>query len=50
MFANRVVLFGDHCEIYFNISNYKGTQLKISERPNIDNEIKFYNRKEQSKP
>ena len=27
MFVIRVVLFDDHCKIYFNISDDKGTQL-----------------------
>ena len=31
MFVDRVVLFDNECFIYFNISDDKGTQLKLSE-------------------
>ncbi len=46
LFVNRVVLFDDHCEIYFNVSNDKGTQLKLSEQPDLDKEILFENKKQ----
>ena len=38
MFVNRVVLFDDECYIYFNISDDKGTQLKLSEQPDFEQE------------
>ena len=47
MFVNRVVLFDDHCEIYFNISDDKGTQLKLSEQPDFEQETEFLAKKEQ---
>ena len=49
MFLNRVVLFDDHCDIYFNTNDDKSKQLKIKEQPDLDNEILFEsNKKEQS--
>ena len=49
MFVNRVVLYDDHCEIYFNITNDKSKQLKLSEKPDISQEIEYIeNKKEQS--
>ena len=47
MFINRVVLFDDHCDIYFNISDDKGTQLKLSEQPDFEQETEFLVKKEQ---
>ena len=42
----EVILYDDHCEIYFNISNDKGKQLKLIEQPNLENEIEFDNKKQ----
>ena len=51
MFVNRVVLYDDHCEIYFNITSDKTKQLKLSEKPDISQEIEYIeNKKEQSSP
>ena len=51
MFVNRVVLHDDHCEIYFNITSDKSKQLKLSEKPDISQEIEYIeNKKEQSSP
>ena len=51
MFVNRVVLYDDHCEIYFNITSDKSKQLKLSEKPDISQEIEYIeNKKEQSSP
>lgn len=51
MFVNRVVLYDDHCEIYFNITNDKSKQLKLNEKPDISQEIEYIeNKKEQSNP
>ena len=51
MFVNRVVLYDDHCEIYFNITIDKTKQLKLSEKPDISQEIEYIeNKKEQSNP
>ena len=47
MFVNRVVLFDDECFIYFNISDDKGTQLKLSEQPDFEQETEFLAKKEQ---
>ncbi len=41
MFVNRVILFDDHCEIYFNVSDDKGEQLKLTEQPDIESEIEI---------
>lgn len=50
MFVNRVVLYDDHCEIYFNITSDKSKQLKLNEKPNISQEIEYIeNKKEQSR-
>lgn len=49
MFLNRVVLFDDHCDIYFNTNDDKSKQLKLKEQPDIDSELLFKsNKKEQS--
>ena len=49
MFVNRVVLYDDHCEIYFNITSDKSKQLKLNEKPDISQEIEYIeNKKEQS--
>ena len=49
MFLNRVVLFDDHCDIYFNTNDDKFKQLKLKEQPDIDGKILFEsNKKEQS--
>ena len=47
MFVNRVVLFDNECFIYFNISDDKGTQLKLSEQPDFEQETEFLTKKEQ---
>ena len=47
MFVNRVLLFDDHCDIYFNISDDKGTQLKLREQPDFELETEFLTKKEQ---
>ena len=47
MFVNRVVLFDNECFIYFNISDDKGTQLKLSEQPDFEQESEFLAKKEQ---
>lgn len=50
MFINKVVLYDNHCEIYFNTNGDKSKQLKLKEQPDIDSEILFENnKKEQSK-
>ena len=46
MFVNRVVL-NDECFIYFNISDDKGTQLRLSEQPDFEQESEFLVKKEQ---
>ena len=49
MFLNRVVLFDDHCDIYFNTNDDKSKQLKLKEQPDLESEILFEsNKKEQS--
>lgn len=49
MFLNRVILFDDHCDIYFNTNDDKYKQLKLKEQLDIDSEILFEsNKKEQS--
>ena len=49
MFLNRVVLFDNHCDIYFNTNDDKSKQLKLKEQLDLDNEILFEsNKKEQS--
>ena len=45
MFVNRIILFDDHCDIYFTVSDDKQTQLVILP----DSEPEIYNKKEQSK-
>ena len=45
MFVNRVVLNDDECYIYFNISDDKGTQLKLSEQPDFEQETEFLAKK-----
>ena len=47
MFVNRVVLFDNECYIYFNISDDKGTQLKLNEKPDLEQKSKFLTKKEQ---
>ena len=39
--VNRVVLFDDECYIYFNISDDKGTQLKLSEHQILNKKLNF---------
>ena len=46
MFVNRVVLFDNECHIYFNISDDKGTQLKLSEQPDLEQKSEFLAKKE----
>ena len=49
MFLNRVFLFDDHCDIYFNTNYDKPKQFKLKEQPDPDNKILFKsNKKEQS--
>lgn len=43
MFVNRVVLFDDHCDIYFNTNDDKSTWLKLNEQPDPEKEIEFEN-------
>lgn len=51
MFLNRVILYDDHCDIYFNTSDDKSKQLKLKEQPDLESEILFENnKKEQSNP
>ena len=45
MFVNRVVLFDNECFIYFIISDDKGTQLKLSEQPDFEQETEFLAKK-----
>ena len=47
MFVNRVVLYDDECYIYFNIGDDKGTQLKLKEQPDFEQEKEFLTKKEQ---
>ena len=47
LFVNRVVLFNKECFIYFNASDDKGTQLKLSEQPDFEQETEFLTKKEQ---
>ena len=50
LFINKVVLYDNYCEIYFNTNGDKSKQLKLKEQPDIDSEILFEsNKKEQSK-
>ncbi len=50
MFINKVILYDNYCEIYFNTNGDKSKQLKLKEQPDIDSEILFENnKKEQSK-
>ena len=46
MFVNRVVLNDNECHIYFNIGDDKGTQLKLSEQPDLEQESEFLAKKE----
>lgn len=51
MFINKVILYDNYCEIYFNITSDKSKQLKLSEKPDISQEIEYIeNKKEQSNP
>ena len=50
MFINKVILYDNYCEIYFNTNGDKSKQLKFKEQPDVDSEILFESRKkEQSK-
>ena len=50
MFLNKVILYDNYCEIYFNTNSDKSKQLKLKEQPDIDSEILFESKKkEQSK-
>ena len=40
-----MVLFDKECFIYFNISDDKGTQLKLSEQPDFELETEFLTKK-----
>ena len=48
MFINKVVLYGNHCEIYFNTNDDESKQLKLKEQPDIDSEILFENNKKRA--
>lgn len=43
IFVNRVVLYDDLCDIYFNTNDDKSTWLKLSEQPDPEKEIEFEN-------
>lgn len=43
MFVNRVVLYDDHCDIYFNTNDDKSTWLKLNEQPDPEKENEFEN-------
>ena len=50
MLINKVILYDNYCEIYFNTNGDKSKQLKLKEQPDVDSEILFESRKkEQSK-
>ena len=50
MFINKVILYDNYCEIYFNTNGDKSKQLKLKEQPDVDSEILFESKKkEQSK-
>lgn len=50
MFINKVILYDNYCEIYFNTNGDKSKQIKLKEQPDIDSEILFESKKkEQSK-
>ncbi len=50
MFINKVILYDEYCEIYFNTNGDKSKQLKLKEQPDIDSEFLFESKKkEQSK-
>ena len=45
MFINKVILYDNYCEIYFNTNGDKSKQLKLKEQPDIDGEILFESKK-----
>ncbi|HCG58355.1 MAG TPA: hypothetical protein DEV78_04010 [Clostridiales bacterium] len=45
MFLNRVVLYDDHCDIYFNTNDDKSKHLKLKEQLDLESEILFENKK-----
>ena len=47
LFVNSVVLNDNECFIYFNISDDKGTQLKLKEPTDYEQESEFFVKKEQ---
>lgn len=50
MFINKIILYDNHCEIYFNTNGDKSKQLKLKKQPDVDSEILFESKKkEQSK-
>ena len=44
MFINKVILYDNYCEIYFNTNSDKSKQLKLKEQPDIDSGILFKKR------
>ena len=47
MFINKVILYDNYCEIYFNTNSDKSKQLKLKEQPDIDSEILFESKKKE---
>lgn len=47
MFINKVVLYDNYCEIYFNTNSDKSKQLKLKEQHGIDSEILFESKKKE---
>ena len=47
MFINKVILYDNYCEIYFNTNGDKSKQLKLKEQPDIDSEILFESKKKE---
>lgn len=45
MLINKVILYDNYCEIYFNTNGDKSKQLKLKEQPDVDSEILFESRK-----
>ena len=48
IFINKVILYDNYCEIYFNKNGDKSKQLKLKEQPDIDSEILFENNKKRA--
>ena len=47
MFINKVILYDNYREIYFNTNGDKSKQLKLKEQPDIDSEILFESKKKE---